>query len=636
MKKLFFLSVLALIFVSATGFVPNHVMGKGQKFFAKENGIPNRYIVVLDETKVGKDLVAPTVDSDAQYLASIYGGGSVNQIYASALKGFTVEMSEEQAIAMSGDENVLFVEQDSPISIESTQLNAQWNLDRIDQRNLPWDGVYGYTASGVGVHAYILDTGIRPTHVEFGGRASVAYDGLADGQNGIDCNGHGTHVAGIIGAATWGVAKNVFLHGVRVIPCSGNGQISDLIAGIDWVTAHRQNPAVANISLAAAGGSPSLESSLTNSINSGVTYAVSAGNGAWDACNWTPARTPAALTVGASDETDLRARYSNYGSCIDVFAPGNLIVSTWSSSDTATNNLSGTSMASPMVAGVAALYLETHPTATSGAVAQAVLNSATNGVLTTNDPSSPNKLLYSWVNGVSPTPTPTPTATPTPTPTATPTPTPTPTPQSLRVTVKKRVQGTTTTSGSTTAFPYSAVNLSTSSFQLQTNQDYIDPSVQPSTTQNPIVVQEASVSGWQLMSIGCIDAAGGAVNSTVDLTNHKVSVVGNPGQQIECTFTSQQLAPTAAGVYVGGRVLDSRGFGVRGISIALFDPSTGAFRYSLTNAFGYYSFDDVTAGRTYILMAPSTKRYTFANETRTVNVNQDMLDLNFLAQANGW
>jgi subtilisin family serine protease len=638
MKKLFFLSVLALIFVSATGFVPSHVMGKGQKFFTKENAIPNRYIVVLNEDQLGKDLVAPTVESDAQYLASIYGGGNVSDIYASALKGFVVEMSAEQAMAMSQDDNVLFVEQDSPISIEASQANAQWNLDRIDQRNMPLSGSYDYTSTGAGVHAYILDTGIRPTHVEFGGRATAAYDGLNDGQNGIDCNGHGTHVAGIIGASTWGVAKNVYLHGVRVIPCSGNGQISDLIAGIDWVTAHRQNPAVANISLAAAGGSPSLESSLTNSINSGVTYAVAAGNGAWDACNFTPARTPAALTVGASDETDLRARYSNYGSCIDVFAPGNLIVSTWSSSDTATNNLSGTSMASPVVAGVAALYLETHPTATSSAVSQAVMNSSTNGVLTTNDSSSPNKLVYSWVNGVSPTPTPTPTATPTPTPTptATPTPTPTPTPNSLRVTVKKRGQGTTTTSGSTTEFPYSAVNLSTSSFQLQTNQDYIDPNVQPTTNQNPIVIQEASVSGWQLMSIGCIDAAGGTVNSSVDLTNHKVSVVGNPGQQIECTFTSQELAPTAAGATVSGRVQDSRGYGVRGVSIAILDPSTGVIRYAMTNTFGYYSFGDVTVGRTYIIMAPSTKRYTFANETRTITVNQDLADINFLAQANGW
>src|SRR5437762_2842990 len=280
-------------------------------------------------------------------------------------------MTPKQEAAMSDDDNVLFIEPDAPISIASSQLNAPWNLDRVDQRNMPWSGSYDYIPTGSGVHAYIIDTGIRSTHVEFGGPASAVYDNVGDGQNGNDCNGHGTHVAGIIGSATWGVAKNVFLHGVRVIPCDGNGQISNVIAGIDWVTSYRVNPAVANISLAAAGGSPSLETSLTNSINSGVTYAVAAGNGAGDACNFTPARTPAALTVGASDELDLRARYSNLGPCIDLFAPGNAVVSTWSSTDTATNNLSGTSMAAPMVAGVAALYLESHPTASSSTVASA-------------------------------------------------------------------------------------------------------------------------------------------------------------------------------------------------------------------------------------------------------------------------
>jgi subtilisin family serine protease len=327
MKKVVLFAVVATLMLATSGFLSSRVQGRSQKFIKRPNAIPNRFIVVLNEDVVGFDIAAPTVESNAQYLAGLYGG-SVNSVYASALKGYVAEMTNREAQNLANDSSVLWVEQDSEISITSTQVSPGWNLDRVDQRNLPWDSSYNYTSTGAGVHAYIIDTGIRPTHVEFQGRASAVYDNVSDGQNGIDCNGHGTHVAGIIGSATYGVAKGVFLHGVRVLPCSGTGAIANLIAGIDWVTANRINPAVANISIAAAGGSPSLETSLTNSINSGVTYAVASGNGNSDACNFTPARTPAALTVSASDETDLRALYSNYGPCVDIFAPGNQINST--------------------------------------------------------------------------------------------------------------------------------------------------------------------------------------------------------------------------------------------------------------------------------------------------------------------
>jgi hypothetical protein len=436
---------------------------------------------------------------------------------------------------------------------------------------------------------------------------------VGDGQNGIDCNGHGTHVAGIIGAATYGVAKGVSLHGVRVLQCNGNGQISNLIAGIDWVTANRINPAVANISIAAAGISPSLETSLTNSINSGVTYAVAAGNGNSDACGFTPARTPSALTVGASDETDLRALYSNGGACVDVFAPGNRIDSSWASSDTAVANLSGSSMAAPMVAGVAALYLQAHPSATSANVSSAVMSAVTTGVLNTLDTTSPNKLLYSWVNGApSPTPTPTPTATPTPTPTATPTPSPSPSPNRVRVTVKKRVQGTMTEGSSTTQFPYTATNLSTTAFSLETNQDYYDPNALPGTSTNPIVIQEATVDGWQLMSI---------------------SIIADPSQQVECTFTSEQLTPTAAGVTISGRIVDTDGRGVRGVSVQLIDPLGGPTQWTRTNTFGFYSITDVTVGHTYVLVARSTKRWNILADTRTISPLEDIAGIDFVAEA---
>jgi subtilisin family serine protease len=310
-------------------------------------------------------------------------------------------MSEADAMLLSQDARVAIVEADREISVNAlqTQTSAPWNLDRVDQRNLPWDGSYSYPGTGSGVHVYIIDTGIRVTHQDFGGRASIAYDAVGDGQNGNDCNGHGTHVAGIVGGATWGVAKQAILHAVRVIPCSGNGLLSTVIAGVDWVTANHQSPAVANISAATAGSSISLETAITNSIASGVVYTIAAGNSATDACGYTPARTPNAITVGASDETDLRALYSNYGACVDLFAPGNRIDSTWASSDTAVANLSGSSMAAPMVAGAAAIFLGSNRSATPAAVAQAVKGAGTVNVLDTLDTTgtSPNLLLYSTV-----------------------------------------------------------------------------------------------------------------------------------------------------------------------------------------------------------------------------------------------
>jgi len=624
MRKLVFLSVFAAICLSTSGFVASFVQAKSEKLIRRPSAIAGRYIVVLNESKLDNDIAAPVVEGNAQYLTAVYGG-NVGNIYSAALKGFVAEMNREQAETMSRDANVAFIEEDSEISISSSQLNPGWNLDRVDQRNLPWDGAYNYNETGAGVHAYIIDTGIRASHVEFGGRASAVFDNVGDGQNGADCNGHGTHVAGIIGSSTYGVAKGVFLHGVRVIPCNGSGAISNLINGIDWVTAHRINPAVANISITAAGSSPSLETSVTNSINSGVTFAIAAGNGGGDACNFTPARTPAALTAGASDQTDLRALFSNGGPCVDIFAPGHQVVSTWSSSDTATNSLSGSSMAAPMVAGAAAVYLQSHPNATSSAVASAILGSATTGVMDTLDTTSPNMLLYSFVNGA-PAPTPTPTATPT----ATPTPTPTP-PTTVKVTVKKRGHGTSTTSNPAT-FQYQAVNLSSANFALLTDQDYVDPNVQPSTPGNPVVITEAAVPGWQLLSISCIDAAGGVPNTSVDLANHNVSIVGAAGQQIECTFMSEALIPTAANATISGRVTYQSGIGIRGMSIELVDASSGEQRFSRTNTFGLYQFGDIPVGRTYIVVVHETKRWRVPDSIRTVVVNDDLANLNFMVE----
>jgi subtilisin family serine protease len=391
MKKLYFVfSLMAVCVLTAVAFSQS----AHSKFKASETGVAGRYIVLLND-KSASDPAAPfVVNSLANDIASSYGG-TVERTYSVAVKGFSTIVSEEQAVALSNDSRVKLVEPDRAITLSSQQTNAPWHLDRIDQRALPWDTTYNYSSSGAGVHVYILDTGIRVTHQEFGGRASVANDFVGDGQNGNDCNGHGTHVAGLVGSSTWGVAKQASLHAVRILPCSGTGLLSNLLAAVDWVTANHASPAVANISSTAVGSSISLETAISNSIASGVVYTIAAGNDAADACGYTPARTVNAITVGASDETDLRALYSNRGPCIDIFAPGNRVTSAWASGDTAVREFSGSSMAAPIVAGAAALYLADNPAATSTAVIQAIKSAGTANVLNTLDTTSPNLLLYS-------------------------------------------------------------------------------------------------------------------------------------------------------------------------------------------------------------------------------------------------
>ena len=352
------------------------------KLAGTATAIPGSYIVVL------KDSAA---ESRAN-LAAGYGG-SVRQSFAPALDGFEASLSEAQAKRLAADPGVAYVEQNQRVSLLDTQTGATWGLDRIDQRNRPLNSTYTYPSSaGSGVTAYIIDTGIRFSHGDFGGRASSGYDAV-DGGSADDCNGHGTHVAGTVGGSRYGVAKRVSLVGVRVLNCSGSGTNAGVIAGVNWVTQNARRPAVANMSLG-GGASTALDNAVANSIASGVTYALAAGNSSANACSTSPARVASAITVGATTSSDARASYSNYGTCLDIFAPGSSITSAWYTSTTATNTISGTSMASPHVAGAAALVLGASPSSTPAQVRDTLVGNATPNVVTSAGTGSPNRLLY--------------------------------------------------------------------------------------------------------------------------------------------------------------------------------------------------------------------------------------------------
>jgi subtilisin family serine protease len=367
---------------------------KGDKLHKKgAKAIPGSYIVVLDNVAAGEPGEASQARQVADVLVAAYGG-RMKALYSHALNGYAAEMTEDEALALSEDPRVQFVEEDQEYTINTTQSGATWGLDRIDQRNRPLSGTYTYNWTGSGVRAYVIDTGIRTTHTQFGGRAAVSADFVGDGRNGQDCNGHGTHVAGTIGGSTYGVAKSVSLRAVRVLNCSGSGSTSGVISGVNWVAANRVLPAVANMSLG-GGASSALDTAVNNAINSGVTFAIAAGNSSADACTTSPARVAAAITVGATTSSDARASYSNFGTCVDIFAPGSSITSAWATSDTATNTISGTSMATPHVAGVAALYLQGHTTASASTVRNAIVNGSTTNRLTGIGTGSPNRLLYS-------------------------------------------------------------------------------------------------------------------------------------------------------------------------------------------------------------------------------------------------
>lgn len=402
----------AMMFVSGVAYssdanIPAHVQSKFKSASVASAAVKDHYIVVLKDKYVDQQVSAmsaqlsPNVQSvksfrkmvvaDMATEAEFMHQADVKNQYHTALSGFSAKMTEKQMHALLADERVAFIEQDQVMSISAVQNNPTWGLDRIDEASLPMDSQYQYDATGSGVNVYVIDTGILRSHSNFGNRVSSGIDFVDSDYNANDCNGHGTHVAGTIGSSTYGVAKGVALTGVRVLDCNGSGTNAGVIAGVDWVASNAVLPAVANMSLG-GGSSTALDNSVRNAINSGVTFVVAAGNENSNACVGSPNRVGPALTVAASTSSDSRSSFSNWGSCVDLFAPGSSITSTWSNGGT--NTISGTSMAAPHVAGVAALYLQSNRSASPAAVSSAIVNNAVSGQIS-NTRNSPNRLVQS-------------------------------------------------------------------------------------------------------------------------------------------------------------------------------------------------------------------------------------------------
>lgn len=353
--------------------------------------IPGQYIIEFkDDVKDPKGL--------AQQLANEHSG-EIKYIYTKAIKGFAAKIPDAAINGLRKNPNVKLVEQDQTVQATATMVPASWGQDRVDQSSLPLDNVYTYNSTGAGVHAYVIDTGIRSTHSQFEGRVSSdGYSSIADGYGATGCNWHGTHVAGTIGGATVGIAKGVTLHSVRVLDCNGSGTVASVIAGVDWVTSNKITPAVANMSIS-GGKSDALNAAIQNSVSAGVVYAVAAGNSASDACGYSPSSEQSVVTVGATTNQDTQASYSNWGTCVDIFAPGSSIYSAVSTDDYSMGYANGTSMATPHVAGVAALYLQQNPSASPSQVTDAIKNGASKNYLGSLGTGSANLLLNSLFNG---------------------------------------------------------------------------------------------------------------------------------------------------------------------------------------------------------------------------------------------
>ncbi len=364
-------------------------------FRTAQNPVQGEYIVVLKEgaARIASEARPNALVSTVARQMGASHRVNVLQSFDHAVRGFVVKADDNALAQLIADPRVAYVEENGVMSINATQTGATWGIDRVDQRNLPLSGTYTYNRTAAGVHAYIIDTGVLRTHSQFTGRMGNGFDAVTAGGTGNDCNGHGTHVAGTVGGTTWGIAKGVTIHPVRVLGCTGSGTTAGVVSGMNWVAANRVRPAVANMSLG-GGASTTIDSAVASMTAAGVTVVVAAGNNNASACNYSPARAPSAITVGSTTSTDARSSFSNFGTCLDIFAPGSSITSSWYTSTTATNTISGTSMASPHVAGAAALYLATNTTASPATVTSAITSNSTANKVTSPGTGSPNRLLY--------------------------------------------------------------------------------------------------------------------------------------------------------------------------------------------------------------------------------------------------
>ncbi|WP_135228405.1 S8 family peptidase [Deinococcus fonticola] len=370
------------------------------------NAIPGQYIVVFsDGAAQSSNLSAQSAGGLIQSLGLDPQGVVIRNIYTQALKGFAGKLSAQNIATLRADPRVKYIEQDQTMYADATQSNPTWGLDRIDQRSLPLDSSYTY-GSASNVKAYILDTGINTAHTAFGGRAVWGANFTGDGNN-TDCQGHGTHVAGTVGSSTWGVAKDVRLVAVKVLNCQGSGSNAGIIQGMDWVIANKTGPSVVNMSLgpSSRATSQALDDAIARLANANVIPVVAAGNSNDDSNYYSPARAPLAITVGSTTNTDARSSFSNYGTALDIFAPGSNITSTWIGSTTATNTISGTSMATPHVAGAVALILGANPSYTTAQATSALLSKATTGKVTSAGTGSVNRLLYTGTGSTTTPPT---------------------------------------------------------------------------------------------------------------------------------------------------------------------------------------------------------------------------------------
>ena len=377
MKRFLVSAITATLFVS----LPVTSMAS-----ADQDESEGSYIVVMRSSD----------DLDGEEVEISRSGGRTEKRFSRAINALSVKVKHSEAGRIRNNPKVLFVELDQPMYALDTQSpSPSWGLDRIDQRTLPLNSTFTASAKGAGVNAYIVDTGISSTHVDFTGRMSAGFSSIIDGNGTNDCNGHGTHVAGTTAGSTYGIAKSATLIPVRVLDCIGSGTTSGVIAGLDWIVGHHTagTPAVANMSLG-GGASAALDAAVQNVINDGVVMAVAAGNDGLNACNYSPARAANAITVGSTTSTDARSTFSNTGTCIDIFAPGSSITSAWIGNTTAISTISGTSMAAPHVAGVAAVLIGRFPTSTPAQIATMLRTSATPNVVTSAGTGSPNYLLY--------------------------------------------------------------------------------------------------------------------------------------------------------------------------------------------------------------------------------------------------